>query len=75
MTFWPKNGKHDEYYASISFARSVDALANAVRLHKGRTFLKSAANAVRILLLGLSVGCPEIHKRETYVTGVWLDKT
>ena len=54
--------KHDEYYASIGFAKSVNALADALHLHKGRSGLKSAANAVRVLLLGLSVGCPEIQK-------------
>jgi len=54
--------EHDEYYASIGFAKSVNALADALHLHKGRSGLKSAANAVRVLLLGLSVGCPEIQK-------------
>jgi len=54
--------KHDEYYVSIGFAKSVHALANAFRLHTGRASLKSAANAVRVLLLGRSVGCPETQK-------------
>jgi len=53
---------HDEYYWSVGFADSVNALANAVRLHRGRTVLKSASNAVRTLLKRLSVGCPEIQK-------------
>jgi len=54
--------EHGEYYASIGFARSVEALANAFRLHEGRTSLKSATNAVHILLQGRSVGCTEIQK-------------
>lgn len=53
----------DTYYTTIGFAKSVDALASAFRLHEGRTGLKSATNAVRLLLRGRSAGCPEVHKK------------
>jgi len=59
--------KHDKYFASTGFAKSVDALANAVRLHKRPTILRSAVNAVDALQLGLSVGCPEIRKNVTHM--------
>jgi len=52
--------EHGEYYASVGFAKSVAALANAARVHEGRTSLKSGDNAVRLLLRGRSVGCTEI---------------
>ena len=55
--------EHDTYYTTIGFAKSVDALASAFRLHEGRTGLKSATNAVRLLLRGRSAGCPEVHKK------------
>ena len=51
--------EHDGYFASVGFAKSVAALANAFRLHNGRTPLKSATNAVRVLLARRSVGCPK----------------
>jgi len=54
--------EHDEYYTSVGFAKSVAALANAFRLHNGRSRLKRATNAVRVLLVGRSVGCPEMLK-------------
>jgi len=45
------------------FAKSVDALASAFRVHQGRTALKAATNAVRLLLQGRSAGCPEVHQK------------
>ena len=55
--------EHDAYYATSGFAKSVDALASAFRLHEGRTCLKSATNAVRLLLRRRSTGCPEVHQK------------
>jgi len=55
--------EHDAYYATSGFAKSVDALASAFRVHQGRTALKAATNAVRLLLQGRSAGCPEVHQK------------
>jgi len=55
--------EHDTYYATSGFAKSVDALASAFRQHEGRTGLKSATNAVRLLLGRRSTGCPEVHQK------------
>jgi len=54
--------EHDEYFASVGFARSVAALANASSLHNGGSRLTSASSAVRVLLVGRSTGCPEMLK-------------
>jgi len=55
--------KQDEYYATVGFADSVKAVVAALRIHKGRSALKSASNAVRVLLRQVSVGCPIVHTR------------
>jgi len=55
--------RQDEYYATVGFADSVKAVVAALHIHKGRSALKSASNAVRVLLRRVSVGCPIVHTR------------
>jgi len=55
--------KQDEYYTTVGFADSVKAVVAALHAHKGRSALKSASNAVRVLLRRVSVGCPGVQRR------------
>jgi len=61
---------HNQYYASAGFAKSVDALANTVRLNKGQTILRCAAHAASGCLFGRSVACSETHKNVAHMLQV-----